>query len=52
MDSMIGWHKIIMRSKKWYIKIFYHLIDMSVVNAKILFKRVTGKSMHYAQFRE
>jgi len=52
MDSMIGRYRIIMRSKKWYIKIFYHLVDMSMVNAWILFKRVTGTAMELAQFRE
>lgn len=52
MDSMIGRYRIIMRSKKWYIKIFYHLIDMSMVNAWILFKRVTGSKMELSQFRE
>jgi hypothetical protein len=34
------------------MKIFYHLIDMSIVNAWILFKRVTGESMELEQFRE
>lgn len=52
MNSMIGRCRIIMRSKKWYMKIFYHLIDMSIVNAWILFKRVTRKLKELAQFRE
>ncbi|XP_060858925.1 piggyBac transposable element-derived protein 3-like isoform X1 [Metopolophium dirhodum] len=52
MDSMIGRYRIIMRSKKWYMKIFYHLVDMSIVNAWILYKKVTKKPMKLAQFRE
>ncbi|KAL4082898.1 hypothetical protein QTP88_029552 [Uroleucon formosanum] len=41
-----------MRSKKWYMKIFYHLVDMSIVNAWMLYKKVTKKPMKLAQFRE
>lgn len=52
MDSMIGRYRIIMRSKKWYMKIFYHLVDMSIVNAWMLYKKVTKKPMKLAQFRE
>lgn len=40
LDSLIGRYKITMRSKKWYIRIFYHLLDLSVINAWILYKRV------------
>lgn len=38
-DSLIGRHKIKIRSKKWYIRIFYHLIDVSLVNSWLLYKR-------------
>lgn len=34
MDSFIG------RSKKWYLRIFYHLLDLCMVNAWLLYKRV------------
>lgn len=39
LDSLIGRYKIRMRSRKWYMRIFYHLIDMSVVNSWLLYKR-------------
>ncbi|XP_037037947.1 piggyBac transposable element-derived protein 2-like [Bradysia coprophila] len=40
LDSMIGRNKIKMRSKKWYMRIYYHLLDLTTTNAWILYKRV------------
>ncbi|XP_022163631.1 piggyBac transposable element-derived protein 2-like isoform X2 [Myzus persicae] len=40
LDSHIGRYKIRFRSRKWYMRLFYHLIDLSVVNSWLLFKRV------------
>jgi len=40
LDSHIGRYKIRSRSRKWYIRLFYHLIDVSVVNSWLLIKRV------------
>lgn len=33
LDSLLGRHKIKMRSRKWYMRLFYHLLDMTVVNS-------------------
>lgn len=40
MDSLLGRYKIKMRSRKWYLRIFYHLVDLSVINAWLLYLRV------------
>lgn len=40
IDSMLGYYRIPLRSKKYYMKIFYHLIDLCVVNAWLLYRRV------------
>ncbi|XP_055924599.1 piggyBac transposable element-derived protein 2-like [Argiope bruennichi] len=40
LDSLIGRYKIIMRSKKWYFRLFYHLLDLTIINAWLLYKRV------------
>lgn len=40
LDSLMGRHKIIMKSRKWYMRIFYHLVDLTVVNLWLLYKRV------------
>lgn len=46
MDSHFGRHKIAIKSKKWYFRLFYHLVDMAVINAWIVQKKVlTIKNM-------
>lgn len=40
MNSLIGRGRIIMRTRKWYLRLFYHLIDVATVNAWLLYKRV------------
>ncbi|XP_025202907.1 piggyBac transposable element-derived protein 3-like [Melanaphis sacchari] len=52
IDSMIARYRIIMRSKKWYIKIFFHLLDVTVVNSWLLYKKVTGKKCTLGAYRE
>lgn len=39
LDSFIGRNKIQIRSKKWYMRLFYHLVDTALVNAWLLYKR-------------
>lgn len=40
LDSFIGRNKIRIRSKKWYMRIFYHLLDLTITNSWILYRRV------------
>lgn len=40
LDSYLGRSKIKIKSKKWYIRLFYHLLDLTVVNSWILFKKI------------
>lgn len=40
LDSLLGRYKIIQRSKKWYIRLFYHLLDLSVINSWLLYVRI------------
>lgn len=39
LDSMLGLYRIQIRSKKWYKRIFFHMIDLCAVNAWILWRR-------------
>lgn len=43
MDSHIGRHHIRMKSKKWYFRLFYHMVDMVVVNSWILYSAGQGE---------
>lgn len=40
LDSMLGYYRISTKSKKYYMKFFYHMIDLCVVNAWLLYRRV------------
>lgn len=47
IDSMLGYYRIPLRSKKYYMKIFYHIIDLCVVNAWLLYRRVNNNNESY-----
>lgn len=40
MDGLIGRYRIRMKTSKWTNRLFYHLIDMAMVNAYLLYRRV------------
>ncbi|KAJ8929582.1 hypothetical protein NQ314_017719 [Rhamnusium bicolor] len=40
MEGLIGRYKIIMRTRKWYMRLFYHLLDVILVNAWLLYRSV------------
>ncbi|CAK1578837.1 unnamed protein product [Parnassius mnemosyne] len=43
MDSFLGRNRIRMKSRKWYMRIFYHLLDLTVINSWVLYKKVEEK---------
>lgn len=55
MDSFLGRYRIRINSRKWYIRIFYHLIDMAVINSWVLYKKANNgnqtKKMTLGDFR-
>lgn len=51
MDSYIGRNKIKIRSKKWYIGLFYHLVDMTLVNTWLLHKRFGKQELKQVDVR-
>lgn len=36
----IGRSKIKIKTRKWYLRIFYHLIDLTVINAWIIYRQI------------
>lgn len=40
LDGLLGRHKIKMRSRKWYMRVFHHLLDVTIVNSWLLHKRI------------
>lgn len=53
LDAHIARYRVVMRSKKWYFKMFYHFLDVAIVNAWILYKNVHNdkKYMLLKEFR-
>ncbi|XP_065324673.1 uncharacterized protein LOC135931467 [Gordionus sp. m RMFG-2023] len=43
LDSNIGRYHNTTRSKKWYIRVIQHLIDMAVVNSWLLYRRIQSE---------
>jgi hypothetical protein len=50
MDSHIGRFRIQMKSKKWYFRLFYHILDLAIINAWLLSKNKVP-NMTQKQFR-
>lgn len=44
MDSFLGRYRIRIKSRKWYIRLFYHLTDMAVINSWVLYKKANIKT--------
>lgn len=47
--SMLGYYRISIKSKKYYIKIFFHVLDLCVVNAWLLYRRVHTDNFYLPQ---
>lgn len=55
LDGLIGRYKIQMRTKKWYLRLFYHLVDMTIINSWLLYRKISTqrgeKYLPLAKFR-
>ena len=39
IDALVGFYRVFLHSNKWYLCIFFHLLNMAVVNAWILYRK-------------
>jgi hypothetical protein len=44
LDSLVGLYRTKIRSRKWYHRVFFHLVDLMVVNAWLLYRRTNNGS--------
>lgn len=51
LDSMLGYYRITIRSKKWYLRLFFHMLDLTVVNAWLLFRRKKQAKLPLLEFK-
>ena len=54
-DQKSSYYSIQLRSKRWYIKIFYHFLDIAIINSHILYqetyRKAGKKSLDQLEFR-
>lgn len=50
-DMLLSSVECVRKTLKWYKKIFFHLIDLCILNAFSTYKTVTGKVMSLANFQ-
>ena len=51
VDMQMSFSEYIRKSVKWYKKLFFHLLDMTVYNAFVVYKMQNGISSHLSDFR-
>lgn len=49
-DMLLSSIECVRKTIKWYKKLFFHMIDLSLLNAYSVFKTVTGKHLSLASF--
>lgn len=50
-DQMVMYYGYAHRSVKWWKRVFFHLLDVSIVNAHIMYNEVSSKKMTQLDFR-
>ena len=50
-NQLISYYEINRKTYKWWKKIFYHLIDVSIVNSFIIFKKINNTSITQKNYR-
>ncbi|XP_064641343.1 piggyBac transposable element-derived protein 3-like [Lineus longissimus] len=50
-DMMLSFYRIKMKSRKWYRRLIFHMVDLAISNAWHLQKAVTGISSRYYRFK-
>lgn len=57
LDCIMGHYKIKLRSKRYYIRLFYHLLDLVMSNSWLLYRKIhtdtgrSGNTLNSANFR-
>ncbi|XP_069949534.1 piggyBac transposable element-derived protein 4-like [Cherax quadricarinatus] len=49
-EMQIGFADCVLKSYKWYIKLSFHLVDISMLNAYNIYKLKTNKTPKYGEF--
>ena len=50
-DMLISLYRNCLKSKKWYKRIIFHMLDMSIVNAWILYRAIKDTQINLCKFK-
>lgn len=51
-DQMVSYYSTPRKSVRWYLKIFFHLLDVSIWNGCWLYNKVSPKKKSFIEFRD
>ena len=51
LDSLLSYYRVKIRPKIWYHRLFSHLLDVTVVNAWLLWRRTKGNTASLVNFK-
>lgn len=51
-DMMLSSVECVRKTVKWYKKVFFHLVDLSLLNAYALYKTQTGRNISVSDFQQ
>ncbi|XP_040064665.1 piggyBac transposable element-derived protein 3-like [Ixodes scapularis] len=50
-DMLLSFYRNDLKTKKWYKRVLFHLIDLSVTNAWLLYRKAKSAGLHLADFK-
>ena len=51
-DQMLKYYEILHQTKKYWKTLFFHFVDLAVVNSFILYKTITNEKISHQQFEK
>ncbi|KAJ8946654.1 hypothetical protein NQ314_008826 [Rhamnusium bicolor] len=50
-DMLLSSTESVRKTIRWYKKVFFHLLDLSILNAHVIYKMKTGENIPLLQFQ-
>lgn len=50
-DQLLAFHRNDLKTKKWYKRVIFHLLDLALVNSRLLYRATKGSPMQLAHYK-
>ncbi|KAL3209852.1 hypothetical protein MRX96_037661 [Rhipicephalus microplus] len=50
-DQLLAFYRNDLKTKKWYKRVVFHLLDLAIVNSWLLYRATKGSSMQLAHYK-